>query len=812
MKKLIMASMLAATAFEAGTGRADEDRLNLWPLVGYDDGALDVIWPLGHFKDADEWRFFPIVRDHDLFCIFPELWFSDDGFAVLPLATEYDFGRGTVFPVVWWDLEGTDKTHSIFPAYYWHGSDYATTFWAGCGLAGYNRYRDDVSHWLLPVYAKTSRGFYSLPYSRVREGSGGAASSYFLAGLGGYVQNDDGAVTENWLFPLWHKDRTSFTTLPYHCEWNDKGEITSWMSILALSGGWQDRPYWKERYLLGLAGRNRNEADGLRESWCAPLYYANNRGTLVTPVYGQTEKAKWGLPGWYSDAHTFASPLWFHHTDAEDRLDQWMMPLLLSGGVYRDGTRKNGFLLNAAGFMSDDSGYAASWCMPLYFRDNDGTFVTPLYGHNRTSQWCFPLWYSDERSLYSALWCHTRDANGALAGWKVPLLLSGGETKPDGSHEADFLLGLGGATWGGRDGARSSWAFPFYYENSDGRFVTPLFGTSRESTWLLPLFYTDRDSFVSLPYAHGRNENERTDTYVIPPLLSGCVKHDNGRVDVSALLLYGHSTSESGAARYDYLLPLYYYDVENGNFTSLLYGSRHSGAYTSRWLATPLVGLRSGSKTGGWLFPLFNRTKDASFKADLARLDAPTIPDDITFVDKVHSWTNDNGQVSVWTNTHASVAVDSGIRGSVLVFSDHDRSVRGHVRENEYELTYRAKQGNRLVFNNETTRSVTYDRRTRRRVNDETESETMALGGLFYREHESDERATTSHTRTRVLWKLWDREERNGDVTVDAFPGFTYDAKTNGYSKTSFLWRFFRYENDPATGTKLDLLFLPIVR
>ena len=117
-----------------------------------------------------------------------------------------------------------------------------------------------------------------------------------------------------------------------------------------------------------------------------------------------------------------------------------------------------------------------------------------------------------------------------------------------------------------------------------------------------------------------------------------------------------------------------------------------------------------------------------------------------------------------------------------------------------------------LFFNNETTRRVTYDVPTRRRVNEENKTESMLLCGLFYREHESDVRAATSHTHTRVLWKLWDREETNGDVTIDAFPGFTYDSKTNGYSKTSFLWRFFRYENDPEEGKKVDLLFIPVWR
>ena len=49
-------------------------------------------------------------------------------------------------------------------------------------------------------------------------------------------------------------------------------------------------------------------------------------------------------------------------------------------------------------------------------------------------------------------------------------------------------------------------------------------------------------------------------------------------------------------------------------------------------------------------------------------------------------------------------------------------------------------------------------------------------------------------------------------MSLDVFPGFTYDSKTNGYSKTSFLWRFFRYENDPEKGRKVDLLFIPVWR
>ena len=52
----------------------------------------------------------------------------------------------------------------------------------------------------------------------------------------------------------------------------------------------------------------------------------------------------------------------------------------------------------------------------------------------------------------------------------------------------------------------------------------------------------------------------------------------------------------------------------------------------------------------------------------------------------------------------------------------------------------------------------------------------------------------------------------NGDTSTDIFPFITHDEKKDGRSEYSFLWRFFRYENDPKTGTSLDLFFIPIMR
>lgn len=60
-----------------------------------------------------------------------------------------------------------------------------------------------------------------------------------------------------------------------------------------------------------------------------------------------------------------------------------------------------------------------------------------------------------------------------------------------------------------------------------------------------------------------------------------------------------------------------------------------------------------------------------------------------------------------------------------------------------------------------------------------------------------------------ILWRAWHKEERNGSVTLDCFPGITYDSHPDGYEKTSFLWRFYRNEVIPGKGRNLDVFFIP---
>jgi hypothetical protein len=74
-----------------------------------------------------------------------------------------------------------------------------------------------------------------------------------------------------------------------------------------------------------------------------------------------------------------------------------------------------------------------------------------------------------------------------------------------------------------------------------------------------------------------------------------------------------------------------------------------------------------------------------------------------------------------------------------------------------------------------------------------------------------DRTANTLFRSRKVLLKLWDWEEDNGDVSLDVFPGFTYDSKRNGGWKTSFLWRLFRCEKDSNGAARLHLFFIPLL-
>lgn len=66
--------------------------------------------------------------------------------------------------------------------------------------------------------------------------------------------------------------------------------------------------------------------------------------------------------------------------------------------------------------------------------------------------------------------------------------------------------------------------------------------------------------------------------------------------------------------------------------------------------------------------------------------------------------------------------------------------------------------------------------------------------------------------RHRILWRLWDWREAGGNVSLDAFPSFTYDRRKDDSVQISLLWRLFRYVRTKDAQTSIDLIYLPIWR
>ena len=108
---------------------------------------------------------------------------------------------------------------------------------------------------------------------------------------------------------------------------------------------------------------------------------------------------------------------------------------------------------------------------------------------------------------------------------------------------------------------------------------------------------------------------------------------------------------------------------------------------------------------------------------------------------------------------------------------------------------------------------ICFDNATKEKVKDERAYGKKVLNVLYRSEGKEDRLAGKSEETRSVLWRLYHAREEDGNTSVDLFPGFTRDTRTDGYVRTSFLWRFFRYESDPTAGTtKLDLCFIPVKR
>ena len=447
-----------------------------------------------------------------------------------------------------------------------------------------------------------------------------------------------------------------------------------------------------------------------------------------------------------------------------------------------------------------DTKHDVSWIFPFAWSGN-GTFsVIPVFWwtknwfilgpfvteRNKNMGTLFPLIYWDNETgnehLWSlaGLWGYWRDFGKPASHWFLPFyaktsdaFLSLPFSRIDRKSQFTdyYLCGLGG--YESADGAyRSSWVFPFYYHDPDG-FYTPLYGSTDESSWLFPFYYRNKTGFHTLLYSS-------TDTAWW--VLFG---------------LAGASTNVSGSRHESWAFPFCYRD-EGRSFRSLVYGwnGGHSNK-TNTWWAAGLVGSRSGSVEGGWAFPFYSVRDDVRFDEITEKMDTEQLTD-------------------VLTEKELEKGFVASKRKTFLLLSDYDESVVGRPYSSpskSYSMTRSKKSGTCLLWGRWSDHRIDFDRASGEKRRDLETEMTGSLLFLYYSKFTQNRMTQKSTASYRVLWKLWDWEREDEDVTLDVFPFFTYDSKASGYSKVSFLWRLFRNEYDPKADKRaIDFLFIPVWR
>ena len=454
-------------------------------------------------------------------------------------------------------------------------------------------YRDPALSILWPIGEFSDDRFAIRPlFSMYRDGKD--EPWYEYNSLGGLISVDT-RHHRHMFFPLYYCDEEedTFLSLLY-------AHGRDWYAIPPLLSWWNDDG--SGRILLGLGGWDDSRA------WAFPLFYRDAATDTLATLIWATQAGHWsaippllswwtddgsgrvllGLGGW-DDSRAWAFPLFYANEEDDTFLsllyaqgsDWSAIPPLLSWWN-DDGSGR--VLLGLGGW--DES---RAWALPLFYRDAASeTLVTPLWakqaehwsaippllswwnrnptsgesslyllgglaGFEPDTDWIFPLYYRDKENdtLLSLPYAHGRDWSA------IPPLLSWWEN--DGSGRV--LLGLGG--WD--DNWERHWVFPFYTRNAAN------------------------GSFGSLLYAQGPG------WHVIPPLLT---KWDDKGTGRALLGLGGWGPDES------WFFPLWYHDSDE--FLTPLWGRSSWGVDHFTYWLTPLFGTRSGSKTGSWLFPLWD--------------------------------------------------------------------------------------------------------------------------------------------------------------------------------------------------------------
>jgi len=828
----------------------------LWPLGQFDRGEKEnrffpmfwgegyvvgfpLYWHFGHPLSAGGgtdaliplWFYTKSGRGYSMNILWPFINFKDTvdgrGWRVWPLAGSYSDGVSDYYRFMAWPIwhqwgSGTcEKGEALLPLYVRGNSSQATWFYSLL----YSRYRADDRRWdlLFPAYYSSQKGDHRLLVTLL----GGMSQD--TNGLGWVVLPllSGGRQTRNssetWLVgPLvhfgQHTNSVSSHVFPfyYSCS-NQLGRMflsMPWSRRVSNdSSNWQLIPPFMLRMV-----------QGKDHQLYTPLYTAGSRRN--------------GTETWQS-----VPPLWYRSEGPEGKT-----VATLAGGWQ---TRKDGQSWMIWPLLSGqkcDANGRDLWVMAPFFRwhrDKAGVshHLLPFY-------W----WDGRDDRLISPVFAKWGNAKNGTKKMVVPPLLTYYSATPK-TKDLWTVAGMAHFSWGEEPG--SSHVLPLYYQDrSEDTFISlpwsrwnwgntstntliapmlswmtccqdradlwavgPLahisWGKKAGASHVFPLFYQDKgeDTFISLPYAHWNRGESEYDLY--PPLLS-MMTHEGNEKQLDALL--GLFSERWGGERHPgYLLPLYYHDNWDTFYTLIFGWNQGDSDHGFYYPLTPLLGIRTGKHSGGWVFPLWSRDYDKETKTTTGTLlwgsysrddrcrEASLIPvfeyknrGALDTVTSTNSWGETYGKTfwslpACWYRNTVEVtpvkSQDGKPTGKLAVSSAKDNGFFPF-----WSYTHlKPDSGPEQIFGSMLL--LLYDFKT-------TWGTGLEGSGLQPKEE---------YVRKRVLWRLYHYERHNEDVSVDIFPAITYDRTKDGFRRWAFLWRAFRYERGPD-GKKLDLLYIPVFR
>ncbi len=748
---------------------------------------------------------------------------------------EEDHSRRYALLGLWYAESSEDHTtQRLFPVY-WHNRRAAGASWVSpLFMRGVNNEAERRWHVVVPFYYRSTSPQGNALYTLLGGGSRGADGSGRLVS-------------------------------PLYIRWRDGDErrvdavppLLSWRSMQA------DRTDWR---VLGPLSR-LSFGEQARPSYVLPVYYRNpDSGMLLTPLRqrGGTEEheRRWhaSVP-LYLRMESDASSAWItplgavtHYKDGGKRTitplyvnledgDQSAfraVPPLLSWQLRSQQARDTWLAMGLARFgTGEDAG--ASHLLPVFYRNaSRNTLLTPLWS----------VWRDDDARMHA-----------------IPPLLSWQRTEEDGARDTRVLGGIAGRAVDTDGGHESSYVLPLYYRHSgNNTLLTLLWSAWRDEgeqvhaipplvSWrrtqedgarstrvlgglaardtdpdgepvrshLIPFYMANRSQnrFVSPAYARWQDDDGgRYD--LIPPILSWRTidARTNRSVRVAAGL-YGQTRTDDGTMRNSHLFPVYTYH-RNQHFYTPLVGRDHPETGTFRYWLTPLLGTYRNRLSGSWLWPLYHFRKHAETGHHSSRF----LLWGYHRTGEHHRYT---GFFPLFNRRHIErdmVEIEpEEPRHEYMRRTLHENTLSFLMlyRQHERVMQYGPRSAPLIEGERYKQRSLRTNRlfplwHFRREEYGEDDAGPMRrTGHVLWRlydhetEHGTDDQPH-EYVRRRILWHAWHYERLNGQVSVDSLPFITYDSRPDGFRKFTFLWRGFRYENDPEDGRKMDFLFIPILR